>query len=324
MIRKWALTAAIVMSAAAPAFAGTITEDFAPIEKHASSQPKSRKEGMAWAKKGQQIVDTFLKTWEEKASEGDNQLHVGRAYFYKIRFSTSMEMYVENHEKALKHAAEFRKTHANNEEGKKLLAGLQGSLPRVKAFKGRIAQQKKRDEMFAKMKGEAAPEVNANEVLDSKDKITLASLKGKVVIIDFWATWCGPCRRVIPHLVELKKKHGDAGLEILGVTRFYKSGFVPGEGSKRNLDEDAEREVNRKCAKALGINYPILFSAKKTFTDYKVRGIPQLVLIDRAGKVRHIQVGAGDHTKLDELIAKCLAEKADGSASAEKDAKKKF
>ncbi|MDF1667381.1 MAG: TlpA disulfide reductase family protein [Planctomycetota bacterium] len=320
MIRNWALSAAIVMSVSASAFAGTIQEDLASAEKHKSTRPKTRAEGKAWALEGQKLVDAFLKTWGDKASEGDNQLYVARAYTMKIGFSTSIEQFLENHKNAVTHAHAFAKSHADNEEGRKLVASLKRYDRQVKSFKTRMAKQKKRDEL----KGKAAPEVNADEVLDSKTKITLASLKGKVVIIDFWATWCGPCRKVIPHLVELKKKHGDAGLEILGVTRFYKSGYVPGEGSKRNLDPDAEREVNRKCAKALGINYPILFSARKTFTDYMVSGIPQLVLIDRAGKVRHIQVGAGDHTKLDALIAKCLAEKPGESAPAKETQKKRF
>lgn len=320
MIRKWALSAAIVMSVAAPAFAGTITEDFALVEEHVAARPKTRKELKPWAVKGQKVVDTFVKGWADKASEGENQLYIARAYTFKINFSTTMEQFLENHKQAVTHANAFAKSHADNKEGAKLVASLKRYERQVKSFQGRIAQKKKRDEL----KGKAAPEVNANEVLDSETKITLASLKGKVVIIDFWATWCGPCRKVIPHLVELKKKHGDAGLEILGVTRFYKSGYVPGEGSKRNLDPDAEREVNRKCAKALGINYPILFSAKKTFTDYMVRGIPQLVLVDRAGKVRHIQVGAGDHSKLDALIAKCLAEKPGESTPAEATKKRRF
>src|SRR5688572_15872637 len=66
--------------------------------------------------------------------------------------------------------------------------------------------------------GKEAPEIKADGWLNSEKGVKLADLRGKPVVVEFWATWCPPCRKSIPHLAELYKKHKDAGLVIVGLT----------------------------------------------------------------------------------------------------------
>jgi thiol-disulfide isomerase/thioredoxin len=316
MFRRIAVPAALVICMTAPAFAEGIADEAKAINDHYAARPKSRSEMKAWSDEGRGLSGAFIKKWSDKAAEGENQYELARVYQMQMSFSTSLKDYVSNYNNARKHVVDFLGTKADHEGATALKARLDKMSKGMKRYKDRLASDRKRDEALM---NKPAPSLEIAEVLDSKDPLTLAGLKGKVVIVDFWATWCGPCRKVIPHLVKLKEKYGSKGLEVIGMTRFYKRGFVPGEGSKRNMDPDAEREVNRKCAKALGINYPIAFSTKAG-AKYFVRGIPQMVVIDRAGKIRHVQVGAGDHSALDKLVEECLAENGTAKAAPKKEA----
>ncbi len=107
------------------------------------------------------------------------------------------------------------------------------------------------------------------------DEYTLSKLKGKVVIVDFWATWCPPCRREIPHLVEFYNRYKDNGLLVLGVS-----------AEDRQTLETFRKENN--------INYPILLGNTEVFKRFGVRSIPHTLFIDRKGNVRKTQVGYGD------------------------------
>jgi len=167
------------------------------------------------------------------------------------------------------------------------------------------------------MTGAAAPALPANLVLNG-EFTSLAALKGKVVLVDFWATWCGPCRSVIPNLVALQKKHGD-DVQVIGATRFYGYGSdfsapnakPPHGGAKtvRNLDRDGEIAINKTFAKVFDLNYPIAFIGKNSFTEYGVRGIPTIFVIGRDGKVIGNVVGSGGHDKLEKLLTKALAKR---------------
>jgi thiol-disulfide isomerase/thioredoxin len=122
---------------------------------------------------------------------------------------------------------------------------------------------------------------------------TLASMRGKVVVIDFWATWCGPCRKTIPHLIELQKSYGGRDVEIVGIS----------------LDQNG-RDAVEPFVRESGINYPIILDPQARYADQfgGVEGIPTFFLIDRKGRVAARQVGAGPKESLAAAIEALRAE----------------
>ncbi len=105
----------------------------------------------------------------------------------------------------------------------------------------------------------------------SGGQVNLASLRGKVVLIDFWATWCGPCRRVMPDLVETYKQYHDRGFEIIGIS----------------LDKD--KSQLEKYMQETGITWQQYYDGlvwdNKIAGRFGVRGIPHIVLVDKNGAV---------------------------------------
>lgn len=102
---------------------------------------------------------------------------------------------------------------------------------------------------------------------------------GRITLVDFWATWCAPCREQIPELEKLAKDHRGRGLEVVGVTKFY------GDDSSA-AGRNAELREIEAFLRDNGMTYPILVaSGKETHDAYGVRGIPTIALIDRDGRV---------------------------------------
>jgi peroxiredoxin len=120
-----------------------------------------------------------------------------------------------------------------------------------------------------------------------------ASFKGKVVVIDFWATWCPPCREEIPGYVELMRKHGAEGLVVVGVS----------------LDQGGPAVVKAFAAKA-GINYPLAMADDEIIAAFGgVEAIPTTFLIDREGIVRDRKVGAEPAAEYAKKVQALLAKK---------------
>ena len=121
-------------------------------------------------------------------------------------------------------------------------------------------------------------------------KFKLSSLKGKVVILDFWATWCPPCREEIPDFIALKNKYADKGLEIVGVA----------------LDNGGEKDV-APFAKEQGINYITVIGDDKITQKYGgIRGIPTTFIIDTNGKIVEKHVGLTSREVFEESIINLL------------------
>lgn len=119
----------------------------------------------------------------------------------------------------------------------------------------------------------AAPDFVLKD-LNGKE-IRLGDYKGKVLFLNFWATWCGPCRAEIPDFIEAYNEHKKDGLEILGIS-------VDQAGAKKVL----------KFVEANKVNYPVAMATKQLFKDYqRPRAIPTTLIIDRKGRIRHKQVG---------------------------------
>lgn len=146
-------------------------------------------------------------------------------------------------------------------------------------------------------------------------------LKGKVVLLDFWAVWCVPCLESFPHLTEWSRQYAGEGLEVIGVTRFYNYRWddeknVPHKETERPLPQVEELAMLQKFAAQQKIGYRLAATTPGSTYDEKfhVQGLPQTVLIDRQGKIRLIRVGTGPTVfrEIKETIETLLAEQASG------------
>lgn len=140
-------------------------------------------------------------------------------------------------------------------------------------------------------KGDPAPPIRVTTT--SGQPITLNNYKGYVLVMDFFATWCIPCKEAIPHMVSLKQKYGKQGLQILGVS----------------VDEGSDRDVKNFIAERR-INYPVAIAGEEMQNDYGLRSIPTIYIINKKGVIAERFQGFSDQTAraMEETIKRLLAE----------------
>lgn len=127
----------------------------------------------------------------------------------------------------------------------------------------------------------------------SGENIKLSELRGQVVMINFWASWCGPCRQEMPLLDELHARYSPMGFTLLGV----------------NVEKDSSKA--RALLKDLPVEFPILFDQKNQVSkDYDVVAMPSTVLVDRDGNIRYIHRGykPGDENAYQDMIRSVIVE----------------
>jgi len=106
------------------------------------------------------------------------------------------------------------------------------------------------------------------------ENVRLSEFRGDVVMINFWATWCGPCRQEMPLLQELYRRYERVGFSLLGV----------------NIDDDWRKAMT--MVTDLGVSFPVLFDSSKEVSKlYQVDAMPVTVIVDRDGIVRHVHQG---------------------------------
>jgi cytochrome c biogenesis protein CcmG, thiol:disulfide interchange protein DsbE len=138
-------------------------------------------------------------------------------------------------------------------------------------------------------KGQAAPEIHLRDMTGKEVK--LSALKGKVVIVDFWASWCGPCRESMPVLERLSKVYKDKGLVVLGV----------------NIDNDAKSAS--AFLKEVRVSFPVVNDSAKTVAKaYAPPTMPSSYVVDQQGRVHAVHAGfkASDGAKLESEVQKLL------------------
>jgi peroxiredoxin len=139
--------------------------------------------------------------------------------------------------------------------------------------------------------GTTAPDFS----LPARDGSTvhLSELKGQVVMINFWATWCGPCRQEMPLLTQLQSKYEPLGFTLLAV----------------NVEPDSA--AAQDWLKGMAVDFPILFDRKNAVAEsFGVQGMPSSVFLDRAGNVRYVHRGyqPGDESKYADMIRSLVKE----------------
>ena len=127
-------------------------------------------------------------------------------------------------------------------------------------------------QLVGDVRGVTAPNFDV-ATLDGR-RVKLSDYRGKAVLLNFWATWCSPCKVEMPWFVDLQKKYGNDGLVILGVAM-----------------DDSEASKIAEFANEMGVNYPVLLGTDKVSEDYgNVEFLPTSFYIDREGKI----VGKGE------------------------------
>ena len=183
----------------------------------------------------------------------------------------------------------------------------------------KMAREWKEAKKLAEMIGKpAAPLAENVQGWVNGEPLKDDDLKGKVVLLDFWAVWCGPCISTFPHLKEWNKKYQDKGLVIVGLTNYegrfeWDDDAADLKDAKGKMTAKEENEMLRKFAKHHSLHHRI--AVQKESSDladyYAVQGIPHVVVLDQEGKVRIVRAGAGpDNAKaIGDMIEKLLAAK---------------
>ena len=156
-----------------------------------------------------------------------------------------------------------------------------------------------------------APDIAANEWIDATPQ-KLADLRGHVVLLDFWATWCGPCRATLPRFEKFHQNYKDKGLVVIGLTTFE------GHAEGKQLTRAQELNYLRDFKKKFGVSYGFAVSeTQSNDLKYAVSSIPTTFLIDRNGVVRFISIGSSDieGAALNKMIKKLIDEPAKAAAA---------
>ena len=138
--------------------------------------------------------------------------------------------------------------------------------------------------------GRAAPDFRLATV--GGDSLSLAELRGQIVLIDFWATWCGPCLQEMPALQQIYDDYADRGVEIVAVSCDVTPGVVPDVVAR------------------MGITFPVALEGLPVQALYRVDGLPTVIIVDRQGVIRfhHLGYAPGAEAALVDEIEALLAE----------------
>lgn len=140
---------------------------------------------------------------------------------------------------------------------------------------------------------QAAPAPDFTLKSASGENVRLAEQRGKVVMLNFWASWCGPCRKEMPLLDDLYQRYSKAGFMFYGI----------------NVEQDSA--AAKKLLEELGVSLPVLFDPEsKASRLYNIDAMPTTVVIDKSGEIRYVNRGykAGDENKYRDQVRELIRE----------------
>lgn len=168
-----------------------------------------------------------------------------------------------------------------------------------KQYSNRVFVELRDYQTRLKLLGQPAPEISVKEWL-SGEPATLATLRGQVVLLEFWATWCKPCEQMFPKLKHLDKEYGPRGLNVIALTRHYLAYRGPAEAQAEEL------VLMRKMVSDHELTFRVGASEDEQTQDlYGAAGVPTMAIIDRAGIVRHFY--DGDEERFQQVLEDSLA-----------------
>lgn len=141
-------------------------------------------------------------------------------------------------------------------------------------------------------KGQVAPLFRGTSMTNTP--VSLTDYRGKVVVLDFFATWCGPCKESLPHMAELHRKYSGKGLQILGMS----------------ADDESDRLYVKVFANDMKLPYPVIIANDEVQADYGLRSVPMVVVINKKGVVAERFAGYSPAIakKMEELVKRLMAE----------------
>jgi len=250
---------------------------------------------------------------EIKSDVNENPTDVEAISLYTTKismvFSEDLNEDTEKMESFVETEADFVVSHAEKAEASEVKLAYQ----RAGMVLQSAGQEIERLKAYDKLVGQEMKPIDA-EAWVNGEGFTMEELKGKVVLLDFWAVWCGPCVASFPHLVEWQEEYGDQGLQIVGVTRYFNFEWPEGaEGpgqAEGEVPPEKEQAMLDKFAAEYGLQHPtVLLNEPDPFYEYyAVSGIPHFVLIGRDGKIHKVRGGISEARAkaLEEEIQKLL------------------
>jgi thiol-disulfide isomerase/thioredoxin len=253
---------------------------------------------------------SLQQTGQSKAAltELEAAMFAARETPYQIEFQTRVdlalalgELYVRTDQmdrarNLLKQEAEF---------AEKIFQIMQatGTPAQKRAAAGGRVQVRDRARQVALI-GQPAPEIAISNWIRG-EPASISSLRGRVVLLEFWATWCKPCQEMFPKLKELDERHKADGLDVIALTRHY---FARRDTAASEAEElGLMRSVIDKHD--LGFRVGVA-ETEQTQDQYGATGMPTVALIDRAGIVRYAHFGGGDDPKFNAILEASLNEPA--------------
>jgi peroxiredoxin len=191
--------------------------------------------------------------------------------------------------------ANYRRRKAEQEKLREMQAVLMPAAPPASADAGAVPEE----EMKSPLEGKTAPPFTL-ETLQGQ-KVSLASYKGKAVLVNFMASWCAPCKLETPWLIKLRDQYAPQGFEILGIS----TDDLDKDDKKMNAQDKADIA---KFVSNMHIDYPVLIDGDSISHPYGgVDALPTSFFVDRSGKIIAATIGLHDRDELEANIKKALA-----------------